>query len=117
MLDRGLCDYFITGEAEVAIVELICRNNPEAVGINRPPKQIQNLEGLAFANYEDCNHELYPLKLHQVDALMRNTALYVLKIECLSLFRYEPPQLDQEYQRRQALYHQLQQLLNLDIMS
>lgn len=60
MLDRGLCDYFVTGEAEVAIVELICRNNPEAVGINRPPKQIQNLEGLAFANYEDCVHELYP---------------------------------------------------------
>tara|TARA_B100000282_G_scaffold84426_1_gene58674 strand:- start:2166 stop:3722 length:1557 start_codon:yes stop_codon:yes gene_type:complete len=60
MLDRGYCDYFITGEAEVAIVELICKNNPNAVGINRPPKQIQNLEGLAFANYEDCNHDLYP---------------------------------------------------------
>ena len=60
MLDNGLCDYYITGEAEVAIVELICRNNPAAAGINRPPKQIQNLEGLAFANYEDCNHELYP---------------------------------------------------------
>jgi radical SAM superfamily enzyme YgiQ (UPF0313 family) len=62
MHKAGLCDYWIAGEGEVAIVDLICKNNPNAAGINRAPKQILNLEGLAFANYEDCEHELYPFK-------------------------------------------------------
>lgn len=62
LLDDGLIDYYITGEGEVAIVELICKNNQNAVGINRANKQIQNLEGLAFANYEECDHKLYPFE-------------------------------------------------------
>lgn len=62
MLALGFIDYFITGEGEIAIVELICKNNPKASGINREPKQIANVEGVAFANYEDCDHSLYPWK-------------------------------------------------------
>jgi len=62
MLNEGLIDYYLTGEAEISIVELICKDNPNAAGINRAPKQIANLEGLAFANYEDCDHSQYPWK-------------------------------------------------------
>lgn len=60
MLARNLIDYYITGEGEIAIVELICKNNIHAAGINREPKQITNVEAVAFANYEDCDHDLYP---------------------------------------------------------
>jgi radical SAM superfamily enzyme YgiQ (UPF0313 family) len=62
LLADKLIDYYITGEGEVAVVELICKNNPNAVGINRPNRQIQNLEGLAFANYDECVHSLYPFE-------------------------------------------------------
>ena len=62
LLQKGLIDYYLPGEAEVSIVKLIVDNNPEAAGINRQPKQIAIVEGLAFANYEDCDHDLYPFE-------------------------------------------------------
>ena len=62
LLDADLIDYFISGEGEVAITELICNGNDAYPGINSSPKQIAILEGLAFANYEDCDHELYPFE-------------------------------------------------------
>lgn len=60
LLRDGLIDYYLPGEAEVSLVNLIVNDNPDAAGINKPPKQIANLEGLAFANYDDCDHSLYP---------------------------------------------------------
>lgn len=60
LLNKRLIDYYLPGEAEVSIVELIAKGNINYPGINSPPKQIINLEGLAFANYDDCIHEHYP---------------------------------------------------------
>jgi radical SAM superfamily enzyme YgiQ (UPF0313 family) len=59
---QGLIDYYIAGEGEVALVELICKNNPDYPGVNSTPRQIGDLEGLAFADYNDCDHDLYPFK-------------------------------------------------------
>jgi len=59
LFELGLVDYYITGEAELNIVELIC-NNTTRPGINSPMKQIMQLEELAFADYTDCDHDLYP---------------------------------------------------------
>lgn len=64
LLAEGLVDYYITGEAEINIVELIINNKTTRSGINSPMKQILQLEGLAFADYTDCDHDLYPFADH-----------------------------------------------------
>ena len=60
LLKRGLIDYYLPGEGEVSLVRLIVDNVTEGKGVNCAPQQIANLEGLAFANYDDCDHDLYP---------------------------------------------------------
>lgn len=60
LLKKGLIDYYLPGEAEASLVELIANDNTTYPGINSPPVQISNLENIAFANYDDCKHEQYP---------------------------------------------------------
>lgn len=62
MLQHKLIDHYITGEGEFAIVDLISNCNPQGNNINSPPIQIKNVENIVFANYEDCDHSLYPWK-------------------------------------------------------
>jgi|TARA_R110000744_G_scaffold46119_3_gene102151 hypothetical protein len=60
MKARNLCDHFITGEAEITLVELVANNKTNMKGIDSPMQQIKSLEELAYANYDDCDHSLYP---------------------------------------------------------
>lgn len=62
LLNENLIDHYITGEGELAIVELIAKNNKNASGINSNNSQIKDLNSLAFSNYEDCDHSLYPFE-------------------------------------------------------
>jgi len=59
LMQLKLIDAVIRGEGEVALIELL-RGNTDHPGINgRPPKQIDNLEALAYPNYDDYALQSY----------------------------------------------------------
>jgi anaerobic magnesium-protoporphyrin IX monomethyl ester cyclase len=58
-LKNGLIDACISGEGELAIVELL-RGNWDYPGINdQPPVQINDLDALPFPSYDDVDFSLY----------------------------------------------------------
>ena len=55
----GLCDYFVVGEGELALLELM-RGNDQYPGINRyNPEQIKNLDELPLPDYTDFDFREY----------------------------------------------------------
>lgn len=56
---KGLCDYFVVGEGEVALVELM-RGNVNHPGINNyVPRQIDDLDALPVPDYHDFDFRQY----------------------------------------------------------
>lgn len=63
MLNSNLCDYYIVGEGEQALLELFSGNDTYH-GINgKPPKQIDNIDLLPTPNYDYYNRELYDYQI------------------------------------------------------
>jgi len=59
ILSQGLTDYFVTGEGELALVELM-KGNSKYSGINNyEPKQIDNLNSLPIPDYTDFDFRKY----------------------------------------------------------
>lgn len=59
LLELRLIDAMIRGEGEIALIELL-NGRTDYAGINgRPPKQIDNLEALAYPNYDDYELQSY----------------------------------------------------------
>lgn len=61
LIDQGLIDTYISGEGEHAILDLLKENK----GSKMTP-QIDNLNELAFPNYDDFDFDLYPGKENMV---------------------------------------------------
>jgi len=58
-LDEGWIDYFIYGDGEFSIVELL-KGNTGASGINSPfPNQVEDLNTILMPNYDDINWTHY----------------------------------------------------------
>lgn len=58
--ELGLLDYYISGDAEESLVELL-NGNPYAPGINENgPAQLKNLDSVLIPNYDDINWNDYP---------------------------------------------------------
>jgi len=58
-LDEGWIDYFIYGDGEFSIVELL-KGNTGASGINSPfPHQVEDLNTILMPNYDDINWKHY----------------------------------------------------------
>ena len=57
--DKGLCDYFVVGEGEVALIEIM-KGNDKYPGINTYfPKQIDDLDALPIPDYHDFSMRDY----------------------------------------------------------
>ena len=59
ILNLGLCDYFIVGEGEYSLVELMKGNLPYPGVNNYSPQQIKNLDELPFPDYTDFDFRDY----------------------------------------------------------
>jgi hypothetical protein len=60
LLSQGLIDYFISGDGDVALVELI-KGNHDYPGINSMNWiPIENLNSIAYPDYDDYDFEAYP---------------------------------------------------------
>lgn len=65
MLNLKLCDYYILGEGEHALLELF-NGNDTYYGINgKPPKQIENIDLLPTPNYDYYNRESYDYQIKE----------------------------------------------------
>lgn len=63
MLDSKLCDYYVIGEGEYALLELF-KENINYPGINgKPPVQINDIDSLPTPNYDFYKREMYDYQL------------------------------------------------------
>lgn len=50
--ESGLCDFYVIGEGEIALDQIIQRNHINCAGVNGiPPRQIEDIEHLPLPNY------------------------------------------------------------------
>ena len=62
LLKRGVIDFFVKGEGEIALPSLL-RGEKNIAGINGlEMRQIENLDEIPFADYSDTPPDKYPLK-------------------------------------------------------
>lgn len=87
---EGLCDYFIYGEAEIALPELL-HGNEDYPGINgRPPEQIIDIESLPLPNYGYFNLPKYDWLLDAPDVFIYGSRGCVRKCTFCDVEAYWP---------------------------
>ncbi len=63
LLEQGLIDFYVKGEGEKALIDILTGKIDEP-GINgRSPEQIENLDALPFSDFSDFDLDLYDKKL------------------------------------------------------
>lgn len=72
MLQKGLCNYYVVGEGEIALSEIF-KGNTDYHGINgKLPVQIDNLDSLPFPNYDFYDRSEY----NYIDPTMPDLFVY-----------------------------------------
>jgi len=90
LFNQGLIDYFIFGEGEISLAELL-KGNINYPGINGiPPKQIDNLEPLPLPNYTFYNLDLYDYPLGEKDFYIYGSRGCVKKCTFCDIQHYWP---------------------------
>jgi Radical SAM superfamily len=90
MLERGLVDFYVDGEAEHALPELLSGNR-DFPGINGiPPRQIDDIEPLPLPNYGYFDLERYDWLLDAPDVFIYGSRGCVRKCTFCDVERYWP---------------------------